>query len=205
MRPVPSAIVLAALLALAGCFGGGSKGGPAPGHGSSTMTGTDVPEGNATGSSLDAPTWTVGQSWRWTITAGVLANSQTVTTTVLAADGGSYDVGIALSTQGAGAYPFHLIPLGLVDAATLAWEAHGLPVNLVRFPLQDGDAYTADLWGAPGAQITTVAMEVDGPDGLEPGFRSTASYSGGGTFVEADYAPGLGQFVRVASYFGQEE
>lgn len=79
-----------------------------------------------------------------------------------------------------------------------------MPVELLRFPLGNGTTFTSDLWSAPGATVTIAATEVAGPDGPEPGFRSTVAYSGGGTFVAADYSPQRGQFVRVATHFGSE-
>ena len=200
-----AALMLACLL-LAGCSDG------APGSGAATtasgsMTGTSSgPAGTGPGNvSLGAPAWQVGQSWEWSVAAQVLGVDLTVTTTVLSAGGGTYDVGVASAGDMAGVYPFHLVGTGAVDAATLAWQAHGMGVQLLRFPLVAGDQFTTDLWGAPGAQVLIEAVNVTGPSGLEPGFRSTASYAGGGTFLQADYAPSLGQFVRVATYFGGEQ
>lgn len=205
MRSTRPAVLLVALVTLAGCFGGaGGKGDPDPTDGPMPTGDADGTLGNGTATSINSPTWTVGHSWRWQISSAAASADILATTTVLGSDGATFDVGVSDSTEGAAAYPFHLLPIGPVDAASLAWQAHGLPVSLLRFPLRDGDAFTADLWSAPSAQVTIAAAEVAGPTGTLPGFRSTASYTAGGTFVQADYAPSLGQFVRVASYFGGE-
>lgn len=206
MRAV-AAVALAALLA-AGCLGGND---PATGGDPATPG----PSGEASGGSLGAntsaaapvaaPQWSVGQSWTWRLTSAAVDGPAEATTVVLAAQGGSYDVGATSTQEIAALYPFHLVGVGAVDAATLAWQAHGLPVTLLRFPLVDGATFTADLWGAAGAVVMLAAQQVAGPDGPEPGFRATAAYADGGTFLAADYAPARGQFVRVASYFRADE
>ena len=124
------------------------------------------------------------------------------TTAVLAADGGSYSIGSPDAQAAAQVYPFHLVALGPVARDTLAWQAHGLPVQFLRFPVVDGDSWTADFWGAPGATVTVRNATVPGPDGPEPGFRSEVTYAGGGVFVAASWSPARGQFVQAQSYFG---
>lgn len=207
MRWLPLLAVLC--LASAGCFGGGSDGGDpaapvttdAPGPDAGTG-GNDTPEPAV----VEAPPpWTVGQSWTWRLTGSSLAEAREGTTVVLAADGTTYDVGAGDVAGGAALFPFHVIAFGAVDAACLCWEAHGHPVELLRFPLADGDRFTTDFWAAPGAQVAINASDVAGPDGVQAGFRAVVSYADGGVFAEADYAPALGQFVRVATYFGNAE
>lgn len=202
-----AALLAAFVVLLAGCSDGGGDAPGGDGDASSTATGTSggMQPGNGTEVVAAPPLWATGTSWRWTLRSGALAQEQTVTTTVIAADGGQYDVGVNAFAAAAGVYPFHLVPIGPVDAATLAWQAHGSPVNFIRFPLRDGDTFTTDLWSAPGAIVVVEAANVTTPSGGMPGFRSTASYANGGTFAQADYAPAVGQFVRIASYFGAEQ
>ena len=147
----------------------------------------------------------MGQSWTWRLSGSSLAEEREGTTVVLAADGATYDVGASDVAGGAALFPFHVVAFGAVDASCLCWEAHGHPVGFLRFPLADGDQFTTDFWAAPGAQVAIDATEVAGPDGVQAGFRAVASYAEGGVFAEADYAPALGQFVRVATYFGDPE
>lgn len=193
---------------LAGCFGSGSDGGDAAGpdlpSGSPTPS-TAPGSGNGTSTIALAPKWQVGQSWTWRMDGSALQEPVEGTTVVVKADDATYDVGAADVASGAALYPFHVVAFGAVDAACLCWQAHGHPVELLRFPLADGMRYTTDFWSAPGAEVVLNASEVAGPDGPEPGFRAVASYSQGGTFLEADYSPARGQFVRVATYFGGQE
>lgn len=196
-------------MVVAGCLGEGDAppaGPDADDLGAGDSAGDPQASGNGSAVAPVAapPAWTVGQSWSWRLTSGALEAPVDATTVVLAADGTTYDVGVPDVAQGAGVLPFHLVGLGPLSAACLCWQAHGLPVELVRFPLSDGQRFTADFWSAPGAEVAITAMEVAGPDGPEPGFRSVVSFSGGGTFLMADYSPQRGQFVRVASYFGGE-
>lgn len=206
MRLLALAAVLALLLA--GCSNGGGKTGDAEDGGSGAAASTDggLAAGNATSdpAPVAAPVWQVGQSWTWTLSSGALDGEVSATTVVLAADGGTYDFGATNTQEAASLYPFHLVGVGAVDAGTLAWQAHGTPVQLLRFPLRHGDVFTADFWSAPGAQVTIEATTIEAPGGAQPGYRSTVAYSGGGTFLQADYAPALGQFTRVASHFGSE-
>lgn len=207
MRWLP--IVVAICVLSAGCFGGGSDGGaadPIPTTGASVPGASDDGTGTATVAGVDAPPmWTVGQSWTWKIDGSALAEPRDGTTMVLAAEGGMYDIGATDVQGGANLYPFHVVGLGHVDAGCLCWHAHGGPVELLRFPLADGVRFTTDFWSAPGAEVVLSATNVTGPGGPEPGFRAVASYAGGGTFLEGDYAPARGQFVRVATYFGAAE
>ena len=205
MRALLAALLLASL-ALAGCSDAG-KGAdpPAAGEGAGAPEAGGPAGGSEASAPVLAPQWTVGQSWTWRLDSDALREPREATTYVIAADGAGYDVGVGDDFQGAVVHPFHLVGLGAIDAGCLCWTAHGQPVRFLRFPLRDGDTFTADFWGAPGAQVTLAAADVAAPDGPLPGFRSTVSYSGGGTFLAADYAPALGQFVRVASYFGGEE
>lgn len=197
-------------VAFAGCFGGGSEDGQDAGDGSATA-GPDAgagTSGNGTPPPLVVeapPVWAVGQSWTWRLTGSSLAEAAEGTSVVIAAGGGAYDIGAADVAGGAALYPFHVVGFGAVDASCLCWEAHGHSVELLRFPLADGDRFTTDFWSAPGAEVVLAATEVTGPEGPEPGFRAVASYAEGGTFIQADYAPARGQFVRVATYFGGEE
>lgn len=202
--------VLATLCVLsAGCFGGGDGGEPTgPDGPSGTPTPSTGPGGGGNGSSnpaVLAPKWQVGQSWTWRMDGSALSEPVEGTTMVVAADGATYDVGAADVAGGAALYPFHVVAFGAVDTACLCWQAHGSPVELLRFPLADGMRFTTDFWAAPGAEVVLNATEVAGPDGPEPGFRAVASYAQGGTFLQADYSPARGQFVRVATYFGGEE
>lgn len=199
-----AALVLAMAL-LAGCSS--NDGAPTPdATASASGTASDAPSAQETNLTLTVPTWLPGQSWSWQVRSPALPDGPVeLTTVVLAADQGAYDIGIADAAQGTRAYPFHLVGLGPVDAACLCWLAHDQPVQLLRFPPKDGDEYTADFWSAPGATVTVVATNVSSPDGVAPGFQSTVTYSGGGTFLQAEYVPRLGQFVRVASYFGDAE
>ena len=193
--------VLASLL-LSGCTGGGASD-PAP-AGSAATTGTAAAgSGNLT-APVTAPTWTPGQAWTWTVTSGALQEGEAQVKTIVLA-GSQLELGVEDALQGTFTFPFHLVPMGPIDAACLCWTAHGLPVQLLRFPLKDGDAFTADFWAVPGAQVSIAAVDVSTPFGVEAGYQSTVSYPAGGVFLQADYAPGLGQFVRVASYFGGSE
>ncbi|MEK6976614.1 MAG: hypothetical protein AABY18_09760 [Candidatus Thermoplasmatota archaeon] len=196
-----SVLVLSALL-VAGCSddGGGLTG---PGDGSATPTfGAPLGGGAPTNASLDAPKWQVGQSWTWTVQKADAPEAFEATTVVLAAGADGYDVGTTDVAQAAQVYPFHLIGLGQVDNGTLAWQAHGGPVQLLRFPLKDGDAWTADFWGAPGATVTLTFGPVLSFGG-GPGATVQVRYAGSDAlFLAAEYSFTLGQFTRVASYFG---
>lgn len=196
---------------LAGCLGGGSDAGPTETGTTTSSTGTagrgSSAGGNATsaGPEADPPVWQVGQSWTWRITGSALSEPVEGTSVVVAADGGTYEVGAADVAGGAALFPFHVVAFGDVAADCLCWQAHGHPVELLRFPLANGTRFTTDFWSAPGAEVVLEATEVAGPDGVEPGFRAVASYAEGGTFLQADYSPARGQFVRVATYFGNAE
>jgi hypothetical protein len=195
-------------LVSAGCFGGGpDDSGRQPDPTGGPPSGTRGENGTAAGATttMEAPVWTAGQSWTWRLTGSALQDPVEGTSVVLSADGGTYEVGAADVAGGAALFPFHIVAFGAVDAKCLCWEAHGAPVQLLRFPLSNGTRFTTDFWAAPGAEVVLTAAEVAGPDGVEPGFRAVASYAGGGTFMEADYSTARGQFVRVATYFGGEQ
>jgi hypothetical protein len=200
--------VLAALCVLtAGCLGGGAdEDAPTtpPAGDQGTGEGPGV-NGTSAPAVIGPPSWTVGQSWTWRLTGSSLAEAREGTSVLLSANAGTYDVGASDVDAGAALFPFHTVAFGAVDASCLCWEAHGHPVQFLRFPLADGDRFTADFWAAPGAQVAVNATEVAGPGGPQPGFRSIATYADGRVFAEADYAPALGQFVRVATFFGAAE
>lgn len=207
MRWLPAFVVLLGL-ASAGCLGGGGSDDPVAPDGGMSNTGSMTPVGAPAGPRLGVespPTWTVGQSWTWRLTGSSLGEAAEGTSVVVAVGGGTYDIGAGDVAGGAALYPFHVIGFGAIDPACLCWEAHGSPVEMLRFPLADGDRFTTDFWSAPGAAVVLNATEVAGPDGLEPGFRAVATYAEGGVFLQADYAPARGQFVRVATYFGAAE
>lgn len=200
------ALLFVGVLALAGCSdppgpsapsdGGASPTSGAPVGGSVAMNGTAVGA---------APEWRVGQWWSWRVESASAAAPLEATTAVLAADGDGYQVGAPNPDAAALLFPFHIVALGGVKRGTLAWEAHGAPVQFLRFPLRDGDRFTADFWAAPGAEVVLRAASVQGPDGPEPGFRATATYAGSeAVFAEAEWSLLRGQFVRVATHFGAE-
>ena len=195
------AAVLALAVVLSGCSGGASDDAAAPATATGSPGGGAAVAPNATAPVI-APAWAAGQSWSWTLVSGALQDGTADIKTIVLAPG---EVGIEDAAQATVVYPFHLVPLGPVDTACLCWTAHGLPVHLLRFPLKAGDSFTADFWSAPGAQVTIAAANVTTPSGLESGYQSTVTDSAGGTFLQADYSPKLGQFVRVASYFGASE
>lgn len=199
------AVALAVLVVLAGCSDA-PKGDGTTRETFSTAPGTSAP---LPADALDGsapPNWQVGQSWTWRIESSRLTNAQETRLVVLSANGITYHVGATDFADAVLAYPFHLLGLGDIDATTLAWQAHGSKVQFLRFPLIDGDRFTNDFWSAPGADVELRAMNVTGPRGPEPGFRSTAYYAGSDTvFMEADYATARGQFVRVATMFGGSE
>lgn len=200
MRVAP---FLLAVLVLAGCSGAPQEGGE--GDQAATPSATVAPDGGPANGTANgaAPRWQVGQSWTWRVQSAAMAGALEAKTAVLGFDGTAYRVGAPDPDDLMALYPFHLLGLGPVDAATLAWQTHGTPVQLVRFPLTDGDRFNADFWSAAAAEVEVLAAEVEGPDGPEPGFRSTVRYTGSdAVFMEADYAPARGQFVRVATYFG---
>jgi len=201
MRP---ALAVALLVVLAGCADEPKDDGPADAATeTSGPAGTPAVQGT---NSTSAPRWQVGDTWTWSVRSGATADVYEAVSVVLAADGTTYQVGTTDPTDAMTAYPFHLVNLGPVDAATLAWQAHGTPVQLIRFPLADGDRFTTDFWSAPGAEVEVTAGDVTTPRGSEPGFRTVARYAGAdAVFMEADYSPRLGQFVRVATRFGGEE
>lgn len=200
------AVALVVVVVLAGCSDAPKDNGPATSAtGSSGPNGTEPGEAAAQNGSVP-PTWQVGQSWRWRIESTRLADAIETNLVVLTAGGATYDIGTTNLTTADDAYPFHLLGLGAVDATTLAWEAHGAPVQFLRFPLTDGERFTTDFWSAAGAEVEIRAANVIGPSGPEPGFRSTAYYAGSDSvFMEADYASARGQFVRVATRFGATE
>jgi hypothetical protein len=204
-RVRPPMLLLAAAL-LAGCAGGGdapaAAGGGPSGDAGAGPSDADAPPQDGTAGAAAAPIWQVGQWWTWRLEASAAPEPMEATTVVLAADGASYSIGSPDAGAAAQAYPFHLVGLGPVARDTLAWQAHGVPVRFLRFPVVDGDSWTADFWGAPGATVTVRSATVAGPGGPEPGFRSEASYAGGGLFAAASWSPARGQFVQVQSYFG---
>ena len=213
-RPLFGVLSLLCVLS-SGCFGsseggdggdGGDDSDPAGPGGGTPAPGTGM-AGNTSAPAVVAapPVWTVGQSWTWKITGSALSEPVEGTTVVVAADGATYDVGAADVAAGAALFPFHVVAFGDVDADCLCWQAHGHSVELLRFPLANGTRFTTDFWSAQGAEVLLEATEVAGPDGVEPGFRAVASYADGRTFLQADYSPARGQFVRVATYFGGEE
>lgn len=195
-------IALVSALLLAGCSDSAKTGGGAE---DGSMTGTQTEDTGAVPGnlSLGPPAWQVGQSWTWRLETSGLPEPAEATTVVLAADGASYDVGTTDRGEATLAYPFHLVGFGSVDKATMAWQAHGSPVQLVRFPLKDGDSWTADFWSAPGATVTVRLDNVTGLQGYEPGAKVNVTYAGGDSlYLEAEWSIGLGQFTRVSSHFG---
>jgi hypothetical protein len=207
---VRSALLLAVTLALAALAGCSTPAAPAAmASTSNALPGTlgALPAAsNGTGAAAVAPQWQVGQWWTWRIETASAPAPLEATTAVVAADAGAYQVGSAEPEKAAQLFPFHIVALGSVDRETLAWQAHGSPVQFLRFPLRDGDRFTADFWGAPKADVVLRAASVQGPAGPEPGFKATATYSGApdAVFVEADWSLQRGQFVRVATRFGAE-
>jgi hypothetical protein len=199
---VRPALPLAVLLVLAGCANPSAPASEPSPTGASSAPPAAV--ANATGLGAAPPHWQVGQWWTWRIVASAAAGPLEATTAVVAADGASYQVGSPEPDKAAQLFPFHVVALGTVEAATLAWQAHGTPVQFLRFPLRDGDAFKADFWGAPAADVAVRAATVQGPAGPEPGFTATATYAGtpDAVFAQADWSPQRGQFVRVATHFG---
>jgi hypothetical protein len=199
------ALLLVGLMALSGCSSP-SAAPKEPLSATGAPSASASPAANATGPGMAAPQWQVGQWWTWRIASASASSPLEATTAVVAADGASYQVGSAQPEKAAQLFPFHLVALGTVEKATLAWQAHGSPVQFLRFPLRDGDKFKADFWGAPAADVVVRAATVTGPAGPEPGFTATATYSGTpeAVFAEADWSTQRGQFVRVATRFGAE-
>jgi hypothetical protein len=157
------------------------------------------------GNASSAPAWQVGQWWRWRLESPHASAAMEAVTAVVAVGADSYSIGAPDASAAAQVYPFHLVALGPVARGTLAWQAHGVPVGFLRFPIVDGDSWTTDFWSAPGATVTVRNAAVPGPDGPEPGYRSEAAYQGGGVFAAASWSPARGQFVQVQTFFGGEE
>jgi predicted small lipoprotein YifL len=199
--------VLVAVAALAGCAGKGPPAadaahGDAGGATSAPVSAVGGAGAGGDGNPASAPAWQVGQWWRWRLESAASPAPLEALTAVVSADAGSYSIGAPDAPAAAQVYPFHLVALGPVARGTLAWQAHGVPVQFLRFPLVDGDSWTADFWSAPGATVTVRNATVPGPDGPEPGYRSEATYSGGGVFAAASWSPARGQFVQVQTFFG---
>lgn len=190
------------VVVLGGCLEGSSpreETAPTGAPGVGDAPALPVPAGAA-----DGPAWQVGQWWRWKLEAAPAESAYEATTVVLAADPVSFDVG-SPDAQAAGlVYPFHLVGFGSVPRASLAWQAHGSPVQFLRFPIVDGDSWTSDFWSAPGATVTVRNATVQGPGGPEPGYRSEVTYAGGGVFLAASWSMQRSQFVQVQSFFGGE-
>jgi hypothetical protein len=153
-----------------------------------------------------APAWRVGQWWSWRLETQAYDEEAEVATVVLSDDGPTYSVGTPDPDAAAHVYPFHLIPIGDIDRSNLAWQAHGLPVEFLRFPLEDNATWTTDMWAFQGAEVVVRQANVTGPSGPHDGFRIDMSYPGGGGLIaSADWSPAEAQFVRVSSYFGGPE
>src|SRR5687768_18603712 len=108
------ALALTLLVLLAGCSDAAKEDPADSTTGTGTSTGGLAPgstNGTAAGT---APQWNVGQAWTWRVQSGTTANTYEATSVVLAADGASYDVGAADTTDAMLLYPFHLVGFGPV-------------------------------------------------------------------------------------------
>jgi len=95
---------------------------------------------------VDAPDWVPGQWWTWEVTGRDYGTFR-VTTVVAQASEDGYVIGATETSPGLIANVFHIPPLGQVDRANLAWQAHAMPVRLLDFPLFDGKTWSGELEG----------------------------------------------------------
>lgn len=202
-----TAVLFALAAVLAGCAGKAPSpddAGGADDGGGGDGSAPAAPSGAGAGGNASAPVWQAGQWWRWRLESPAAPTAMEAVTAVVSVAADSYSIGAPDVAAAAQVYPFHLVALGPVARDTLAWQAHGAPVRFLRFPVVDGDSWTADFWGAPGATVTVRNATVQGPGGPEPGYRSEATYAGGGVFAAASWSPARGQFVQVQTFFGGE-
>lgn len=195
---------LVAVLLLAGCA---SPSGEAPVEASPEGSDASGPDATAALPSLPAldgaaPVWLPGDWWTWRFTSASHPEPRQVTTLVLAADAAGYVVGPTDLEEGLAALPTHVVPLGPVAAADLSWDAHGVPVALVDFPLADGKTWSGDLWFAPGLTYSARAADVPGPAGPEPGFAIEARDGSDVLQARANWSTARGTFLEVHYYFG---
>jgi hypothetical protein len=145
---------------------------------------------------VEAPTWAPGQSWLWRLTSAYTSPREMLSI-VAGADATNYHIGLASEAMAVESVWFHLPPAGLVSRTNLAWDAHDIPVDFIRFPLEDGARWVGNLEGDP---IDVVAQSTDGVL-----FQLEGRYpSGGELAMRGTYDAGIGQFRTLELLHGSD-
>ncbi len=152
---------------------------------------------------IDAPSWVVGEWWKWSVSFAGHAPFE-VETSVSKVDSDTYLVAASDVGSYAHALSLHFVPIGLVQRSDLSWDAHGLPVSLLRFPLTDGQRWETHTWLGNDLNVQVRKGPVKVLANERPGYVVNVTFPDGRTALEADYSPQVGQFVRISAYWGPE-
>lgn len=199
-RPMRHLVLLSLLCALvaAGCASPAAVDAPEP----DAVDGAAAPLPRAAshvredepGAPAGGPLWSVGDWWTWEVSSDLHAPYE-VTTVVAAFDGAAYHVGVTDLEAGLRSVWFHAPPLGLVDAASLAWEMHDAPADLVELPLEDGKVWGGMLEGA------LVAFHAEAQ---EDGYAVVGTYENERTAVTYTWSPAARNFEHISLHYGAE-
>lgn len=190
-------LVLAALLATSGCLQATDVTSP-----SSSMRARATVDPSPE-QPIEAPSWVVGEWWKWSVSFAGYAPFE-IETSVSKADPDAYVVATTDVTSYAHALSLHLVPIGRVQRSDLSWDAHGLPVSLLRFPLTDGQSWETNAWLGNDLKVQVRKGPVKVLEDERSGLLVNVTFPDGRTALEADYSPQVGQFVRISAYWGPD-
>lgn len=182
--------LLLAAAALAGCAGAPESGeaptsSPAP---PDSQKGESGPDNHH----ISAPSWAVGDWWRWRLTS---ADQSFETTSIVTSSlGDSATLGFEFVDAAMVAQWYHVPPSGTVPLDSLAWLAHEQPVRFVAFPLFDGKSYEGVLEGS----VLNVTVTFRGES--EAVLR--AAYDNDRPALTATYSAAEEQFTRIDLLYG---
>lgn len=157
--------------------------------------------------SLDAPTWSVGQWWEWEVSFGTETREETFCSIVVGAGGSGYTLaterdGMA-KEEAAFSHPL-LGPVGSGDLAMDGWG--GDAWSLLQFPLTHGKTWTATMpniaWDIVPAETVELSMlaHVMQASGEEGTIAHIQGKIGEQTLVSAIYDPATGWFRELSFY-----
>lgn len=91
----------------------------------------------------EAPQWVLGEWWDFELTSYLEDSSYTNTRVVAGKEGINYLVGMPIETFSDGIMVMHTPGFGLVDSTNLGFEAHDVKMDLMQFPVEEGNTWSA--------------------------------------------------------------
>lgn len=185
VRALPA--LLALVLLLAGCIGGGSEGADGATLEGGPRALSEALPGLEALVVAEAPAWARGDAWSIVPEGG---EGEAGTLVVTAAESDHYV--LATTDEQAAAYDaLHDISyLGRIRASDLAGHQGGQPVQFFSFPLTDGKTWQATWDGLPVTLKATWNPAMQTSVGIHPGF-AIEGRAGEEPFVKYDYVPML--------------